>query len=163
MSSIIQTFKKECLWVSWPILIISCAANLVWELPAFFNVLRHGLFQNYGFHSNQKLLYTFNGKVNWPNNYFLSNLQTYGGGAKVSYILRHRGVQPILAYSWARPAILVEGKGKGGMFLFFLFLYFHSCSSFFPVPALSSPLLSLLSLFSLSLGDGTKQPTRVVS
>ena len=42
------------------------------------------------------------------------------------------------------------------MFLFLLFLYFHSCSSFSPVP-----LLSLLSLFSLSLGDDSKCPTRV--
>ena len=41
---------------------------------------------------------------------------------------------------------------RGGMFLFLLFLHFHSFSSFFPVP-LSSSLLSLLSLFSLSLGD----------
>ena len=30
--------------------------------------------------------------------------------------LRHRGVQLILAYSWARPAILVAGKGRGVMF-----------------------------------------------
>ena len=45
-----------------------------------------------------------------------------------------RGIQLILAYSWARPAILVAGKGRGGMFLFLLFLHFHSCSSFFPVP-----------------------------
>ena len=52
----------------------------------------------------------------------------------MSCILRHRGVQLILAYSWARPAILVGGKGRGGMFLFLLFLHFHSCSSFFPIP-----------------------------
>ena len=58
----------------------------------------------------------------------------FSGGAKVSCILCHRGVQLILTYSWARPAILVAGKGGGGMFLFLLFLYFHSCSSFFPVP-----------------------------
>ena len=56
------------------------------------------------------------------------------GGAKVSCILCHQGIQLILAYSWARPAILVVGKGRGGMFLFLLFLPFHSCSSFFPVP-----------------------------
>ena len=42
----------------------------------------------------------------------------------------------ILVYSWARPAILVAGKGRGGMFLFLLFLHFHSCSSLFPVPVL---------------------------
>ena len=68
--------------------------------------------------------------------------------AKVLCILRHWGLQLILAYSWARPVILVAGKGRVGMFLFFLFLHFHSCSSFFPVP--------LLSLFSLSLGDDTE-------
>ena len=82
----------------------------------------------------------------------------WSGGAKVS-ILRPRGVQLILAYSWARPAILVAGKGSGGMFLFLLFLYV-----FIPVP-LSSLSLSLISsaissLFSLSLGDDTKWPTR---
>ena len=44
------------------------------------------------------------------------------------------GVQLILAYSWARPAILVAGKGREVMFLFLLFLHFHSCFSFFPVP-----------------------------
>ena len=58
----------------------------------------------------------------------------WSGGAKVSCILCHRGVQLILAYSWARPAIIEVGKGRGGMFLFLLFLPFHSCSSFFPVP-----------------------------
>ena len=39
----------------------------------------------------------------------------------------------LFAYSWARPAIVEVGKGRGGMFLFLLFLPFHSCSSFFPV------------------------------
>ena len=81
------------------------------------------------------------------------------GEAKMC-ILRHRGVQLILAYSWARPAVLAAGKGRGGMFLFLLFLHFHSFS-FLPCPFLSSPLLSLLSLFSLSMGDDTKWPTRV--
>ena len=33
---------------------------------------------------------------------------------RVSYVI---GVQLILAYSWARPAILVADKGRGGMFL----------------------------------------------
>ena len=49
---------------------------------------------------------------------------------------------------WARPANLVHvaGKGRVGMYLFLPFLYFHSCSSFFPVP-LSSPLY-LFYLFS---------------
>ena len=51
----------------------------------------------------------------------------------LSCILRHWGVH-LITYSWARPAILVAGKGKEGMFIFLLFLHFHSCSSFFPVP-----------------------------
>ena len=50
----------------------------------------------------------------------------------VSFVTR--GVQLILAYSWARPAMLVAGKGREVMFLFLLFLHFHSCFSFFPVP-----------------------------
>ena len=36
-----------------------------------------------------------------------------------------------IGLSWARPAILVAGKSRGGIFLFILFLHFHSCSSFF--------------------------------
>ena len=87
--------------------------------------------------------------------FFSSPEGVWSGVAKVSCILRHWGVQLILAYSWARPAILVAGKGIGGMCLFLLFLHFHFCSSFFPV-SLSSPLLSLLSLIFLSLGDDIK-------
>ena len=64
-------------------------------------------------------------------------------------------VQLILAYSWARPAILVVGKGRGGMFLFLLFLHFHSCSSFFPVP-LFHLLYSLFYLFSPFLWETTQ-------
>ena len=41
------------------------------------------------------------------------------GEAKVSCILRHQGVQLILAYSWARPALLSAGMGRGEMFNFF--------------------------------------------
>ena len=44
-------------------------------------------------------------------------------------------------------------------FCVFTFVHFH----LFPCPSLSSSLLSLLSLFSLSLGNDTKWPTRVVS
>ena len=66
-----------------------------------------------------------------------------GCGEGVVY-LTSSGVQLIVVYSWRRPAILVAGKGRGGMFLFLLFLHFHSCSSFSPVH-FSSPILILLS------------------
>ena len=64
--------------------------------------------------------------------------QGWLGGAKVSFILRHQGIQLILAYSWARPAVLVAGKGRGGCF------YFSCFSTFIPVP-LSSLSLSFIS------------------
>ena len=75
--------------------------------------------------------------------------------AKVLCILRHQGVQLILAYSWARPAILVADKGRGRMFYFFCFF------TFIPVPLSSMSLYHIssttsLSLFYLSLGDDTK-------
>ena len=79
----------------------------------------------------------------------------WSGGEKVLCILHHWGVKLILAYSWARPAILVVGKGRGGMFLFLLFLHFHSCSSFFPVP-LFHLLYSLFYLFSPFLWETTQ-------
>ena len=82
--------------------------------------------------------------------------------AKGSCIIRHRGVQLILAYIWARPAILAAGKGRGGCFCSFCFSTFIHFP-FYPVPLfnLLYIVLSLLSLFSLSLGDDTKWPTRV--
>ena len=52
----------------------------------------------------------------------------------------------------AQPAIFIAGRGSGGMFLFLLFLHFHSCSSFFPVPIFYLLFMS----FSLYLGDDTK-------
>ena len=77
----------------------------------------------------------------------------FGGWSAGACILRNRGVRLILAYSWARPAILVTDKGRGGMFSFLQFLHFSVPLSSL---SLSSLLLSLLSLFSLSLGDDTK-------
>ena len=69
----------------------------------------------------------------------------------MSCILCDRGVQLILAYSWARPAILVASKGRGGMFLFLLFFSLSFLFLFLPGSSLSSLVLSLLSLSSLSL------------
>ena len=53
------------------------------------------------------------------------------------------------------PCTNVVGKGRGGMFLFLLFLHFHSCSSFFPVP-LFHLLYSLFYLFSPFLWETTQ-------
>ena len=55
----------------------------------------------------------------------------------MSCILCHQGVQLILAYSWARPAILVAGKGREVIYFFCFF-------TFIPVP-LSSLSLSFIS------------------
>ena len=62
---------------------------------------------------------------------FTAYLGVVGCGEGVVYLASPG--RPILAYSWARLAIFVAGMGKGGVFLFLLFLPFHSCSSFFPV------------------------------
>ena len=78
----------------------------------------------------------------------LLELQTYvfclklpegwSGVAKASCILRHQGVQLILAYSWARPAVLAAGMGRGGMFNFFcVFTFIH-----FPLSPLSLSFIS---------------------
>ena len=48
---------------------------------------------------------------------------------------------------WARPATLAAGMSRGGMFLFCLFLYFHS-DSFLSCPSLSSPLFNIISSIS---------------
>ena len=70
---------------------------------------------------------------------FHSFMGVVGCGKGVVYILHHGGVQLRLAYSWARPAILVAGKGRGGMFLFLLFFFTFICVS------LSSRSLSFIS------------------
>ena len=75
----------------------------------------------------------------------IPSVREWSGGAKVLCILRHRGIQLILAYSWAKPAILVAGKGKGGMFFYFCFF------TFIPVPVSSlsvSFISSTISSFS---------------
>ena len=62
--------------------------------------------------------------------------------------------------SWTRRTILAAGKGRRWMFFFsvsllsFIFLLL-------PCPFLSSPLLSLLILFFLALGEDTKWHTRI--
>ena len=65
----------------------------------------------------------------------------WSDGVKVLCILCHRGVQLILAYSWARPAIIVAGNGREVMFLFLLFLHFHSVFLFLPCGIRTKSLL----------------------
>ena len=80
--------------------------------------------------------------------FFFSYFSAKGGrlgAAKVSCILCYRGVQLILSYSWARPAILVAGKGRGGMFLLLLFLDFHYGSSSFSFISSTISSISFLS------------------
>ena len=79
--------------------------------------------------------------------------------AKVLCILYHRDIQLIFASSLAGLLSLQQVRVEGVCFFFpsvsslsFLFL-------FLPCPSLSSPLL--LFLFSLSMGNDTKWPTRV--
>ena len=52
----------------------------------------------------------------------------------IFHALRHWDVQLILAYSWARPRILVAGKAKGGMFFISSVSSLSFLSSFFSVP-----------------------------
>ena len=92
----------------------------------------------------------------------IGSTAVWGGGrvwprCHVSYITRGGvgggGPTDIGLQLGIRPAILVANKGRREcfffLFCFFLFLSFHSCSTFFPVP-LSSPLLSLLFLLRFS-------------
>ena len=65
-------------------------------------------------------------------------------GCRVSYVT---GVQLRLAYSWARPAILVAGKGTRGMggggVVFLLFIHFRSWLSFLSLSFISSTFSSI--------------------
>ena len=80
----------------------------------------------------------------------------WSGVVKLSCILRHRDVQLILAYSWARFGILVAGEGRGGNVFISSVSLLSLLFLFLPCPS----LLSLLSLFFLSLRDDTKWSTR---
>ena len=51
------------------------------------------------------------------HSFFSSVTREWSGVAKVSCIIRHRGIQLILAYSWARLAILVARKSRGECFI----------------------------------------------
>ena len=117
---------------------------------------------NICFHGEIRKIVHVSGAMKWLIQDWLSDKQLFffcfyyncsqaGGGrvvrrCHVSHVTR--------ASNWYR---LTERQG-----LLLLFLPFHSCSSsFLPCSSLSSLLLSLLSLFSLSLGDEPKWHTRV--
>ena len=76
------------------------------------------------------------------------------GEAKVSCILRHQGVQLILSYSWARPAVLAAGKGTGvGGSILISSVSSLSFSSFPPIPPFHLFYSLFYLFFSISLGD----------
>ena len=159
-------------FVPWGLSALKCL--LLWNCLSNFHQISHGAFCRKGVDnfSNGSTplnkmaampIYGKNTKKSSPEKSFSQNvLNTNGwnlqclikggwlGEAKVLCILRHWGIQLILAYSWTRPAVLAAGKGRGGMFLFLQFLHFRSFSSFSPVPLfyllcylfyLSSPFL----------------------
>ena len=66
--------------------------------------------------TNFKTQHEFSERCSKPNTEYTRCPEGWLGEAKVSCILRHRGVQMIFAYSWAKSAILAAGKGRGGMF-----------------------------------------------
>ena len=76
------------------------------------------------------------------------------GEAKVSCSFCHQGAQLMLAYSWARPAVLAAGKDIGRMLLFLLCIRFLSFPSFFPIPVFH--LYYLFCLFSPFLWETTQ-------
>ena len=86
--------------------------------------------------------------IYWHALFKLSDINMIRG--YIVQIFRHRGVQLILAYSWARPAVLAAGKGRGGMFLFLLLLHFHSFSSFSPSLSFISSTISSIFLLPFS-------------
>ena len=69
----------------------------------------------------------------------------------------HRGVQLILAYSRARPAVLAAGKVRGGNEIISSVPSLSYIFLLVPCPSLSPPLLPLPSLFSLSLTQNDPQ------
>ena len=63
----------------------------------------------------------------------------------------------VFLFWWHYSGAIVRSSDSSSFFCFFTLVLVL----FLPCPSLPSPLLSLLSLFSLSLGDDTKWPTRV--
>ena len=58
--------------------------------------------------------------------------------------------QLVLAYSWAKPAILAADKGRGGLFLCLLFLLFHLFPFLPCLPSFISTTISFISLLPFS-------------
>ena len=93
------------------------------------------VFSIYRLHSGSEL------QISWVFRQvcFLNVCRGWLGEAKVSCILCHRVIQLILAYSWTGPAVFAAGNGRGGMFLFLLFLLIY-LFSFLPCSSLWSLL-----------------------
>ena len=67
--------------------------------------------------------------------------------------LKSSGHPTDIGLQLGKAAILVAGKGGGGMFLFLLLIHFHSCSFFLPDPLFH---LFFYLFYCFSLGDNTK-------
>ena len=85
----------------------------------------------------------------------MQNLVGVVGWCKGVMCLMSPGHPANIGLQLARPSVLVAGKGREVMFLFLLFLHFHSCSSFFPVP-LFHLFCYLFCLFSPFLWETTQ-------
>ena len=70
----------------------------------------------------------------------------FGCGEGAVYLTSYWGVQLILAFSWARLAILVAGKDRGECFYFFCFFTFISVLSSLALSFISSTISSILFL-----------------
>ena len=115
----------------------------IWTMETLIGLRRcAGCFESsFGAHVRRYIFSRWEGRLGW---------------AKMSGILRHWGVQLILAYSWAMPV-------RGECFYFFCFFFFFSLSFIFLSPLSLSFISSTISSISLllSLRDDTKWPTKV--
>ena len=85
----------------------------------------------------------------------VSGVVVVGCGEGVVY-LTSPGHPTDIGLQLGKACFVVAGKGRGGNVFISSVSPLSFLILFFPCPSLSSPLLSLLFLFSLSLGDNPK-------
>ena len=112
--------------------------HVILALEASYAVLQHLSLFFLFFHENICCGYSLEGPQ-WGTSYEYPGVVWWGKGV-VCLLLQ--GVKLILAYSWARPAILAAGIGRGRMF-FFSSVSVTSFTSFSPVPLFTSTISSI--------------------